>query len=177
MSTYTSLSHYLSHVSTNTHPMTFAEIEKIIGRPLPPSAYKHRPWWSNNVTNSAMTRAWIEAGWKSERVDMEGRTLVFRRVNPPSPSSRSPSSFMPPDSPKLGHTLQIDLTSETIENLQIKAEAADLTVEQVAAALIAAHAKPSLQERLAIADRIRSQGPSWHDVDLPALIREDRDSR
>ena len=29
-----------------------------------------------------MTRAWLDAGFRSEQVDMEGRKLVFRRVLP-----------------------------------------------------------------------------------------------
>jgi hypothetical protein len=30
-----------------------------------------------------MTKVWIEAGFKSEQVDLEGRRLVFRRVHAP----------------------------------------------------------------------------------------------
>jgi hypothetical protein len=30
-----------------------------------------------------MTKVWIEAGFKSEQVDLEGRKLVFRRVRGP----------------------------------------------------------------------------------------------
>jgi hypothetical protein len=60
--------------------MTFQEIEKVIGAKLPPSAKKHRPWWSNNPNNSVMTKVWLDAGFESEQVDMAGRKLVFRRV-------------------------------------------------------------------------------------------------
>jgi hypothetical protein len=63
--------------------MTFSEIERITGAKLPPSAHKHRPWWSNNPRNSVMTRVWLDAGYKSEQVDMEQRKLVFRRVRKP----------------------------------------------------------------------------------------------
>jgi len=58
--------------------MTFAEIEKVIGCPLPPSAYDHRPWWSNNPSNNVMTKVWLAAGFETEQVDMEARKLVFR---------------------------------------------------------------------------------------------------
>ena len=30
--------------------------------------------------NNVMTKAWLEAGFRSEQVDMVGRKLVFRRV-------------------------------------------------------------------------------------------------
>jgi len=67
--------------------MTFDEIERIIGDKLPSSAFKHRPWWSNNPSNSTITNAWLNAGFKSERVNMEGRRLVFRRVTTPTPKA------------------------------------------------------------------------------------------
>ena len=41
----------------------------------------------NNPNNSVMTKAWVEAGFRSEQVDMEGRKLVFRRVRGPKPSA------------------------------------------------------------------------------------------
>ena len=62
--------------------MTFADIERIIGGTLPASASDYRAWWSNNPSNNEMTRAWLEAGFRSEQVDMDGRKVVFRRVPP-----------------------------------------------------------------------------------------------
>ena len=59
--------------------MTFAEIERIVGAKLPPSARKHRPWWSNNASNSVITHAWRNAGYKTAQVDMAGETLVFEK--------------------------------------------------------------------------------------------------
>ncbi|MEA2936481.1 MAG: hypothetical protein QOD74_3127, partial [Variibacter sp.] len=60
--------------------MTFAEIERITGSKLPPKAQHQRAWWSNNPSNNVMTKVWLEAGYETERVDMAGRKLVFRRV-------------------------------------------------------------------------------------------------
>jgi hypothetical protein len=65
--------------------MTFGEIERITGTKLPPSAHRHRPWWSNNPKNSVMTKVWLAAGYESEQVDMERRKLVFRRVRSATP--------------------------------------------------------------------------------------------
>jgi hypothetical protein len=42
-----------------------------------------------------MTKAWLEAGFHSEQVDMDGRKLVFRRtrsVRPPSSDSSAAGS-------------------------------------------------------------------------------------
>ncbi len=80
MSKYTRLGEYLKAQKTDQVPMTFAEIERVTGAKLPPSAGKYRPWWSNNPDNSVLTKVWIEAGFKSEQVDMTGRKLVFRRM-------------------------------------------------------------------------------------------------
>ena len=80
MSKYSALGDYLKRQSRDAVPMTFGEIEKIIGAKLPASAQKHRPWWSNNADNSVMTKVWLDAGFQSEQVDMEERKLVFRRV-------------------------------------------------------------------------------------------------
>ncbi len=79
MGQYDPLQKYLSRQSTAEVPMTFAEIEKVVGRDLPASAFKHRAWWSNNPSSSVITHAWLEAGYQTERVNMETRRLVFRR--------------------------------------------------------------------------------------------------
>ena len=79
MSKYEPLEEYLRDCGRSDVPMTFAEIEEIIGDGLPSSAFKHRPWWSNNPSNSVITHAWLRAGYKSAEVDMTERKLVFRK--------------------------------------------------------------------------------------------------
>ena len=64
--------------------LTFGEIENIVKAKLPPSARQQRAWWSNNPDNSVMTKVWLDAGFRSEQVDMEARKLVFRRMSMPS---------------------------------------------------------------------------------------------
>ena len=60
--------------------MSFSEIERVIGAKLPPRAQFHRAWWSNSPSNNVMTKAWLDAGFRSARVDMAGRKLVFERM-------------------------------------------------------------------------------------------------
>jgi hypothetical protein len=86
MSKYAQLGDYLKKKQAERVPMTFGDIERITGVKLPPSARKHRPWWSNNPDNSVLTKVWLEAGYESEQVDMEARKLVFRRVHRAKPS-------------------------------------------------------------------------------------------
>src|SRR6266536_396233 len=61
--------------------MTFAEIETVLGFKLPPKSQNYPAWWSNNPRNNVMTNEWLAAGFKTEHVDVEGRKLVFRRVD------------------------------------------------------------------------------------------------
>jgi hypothetical protein len=82
MSKYQPLAAYLAGRSEPEVAMTFAEIEGVIGEPLPPAARKHRAWWANNESSSGITRWWKRAGFKSSEVDMSAQQLVFRRVAP-----------------------------------------------------------------------------------------------
>jgi hypothetical protein len=79
MSRYESLQAFLQRQSAAEIPLSFAEIEEIIGTQLPRSAHRHRAWWSNNPSNNEMTRSWLAAGYITERVDMATERLVFRR--------------------------------------------------------------------------------------------------
>ena len=81
MPKYSPLSAYLREQPFAEIPMTFAEIERVIGAKLPEKSQAHRAWWSNNPSNSVMTKAWLDAGYRTERVDMAGRKLVFKRIS------------------------------------------------------------------------------------------------
>src|SRR5262245_1081363 len=74
---YDPLRRYLRQQTRNRVPMTFRELESIIGGPLPASARRHRPWWANDATGHVHAHAWLEAGYRTEQVDMEGEKLVF----------------------------------------------------------------------------------------------------
>jgi hypothetical protein len=78
MSKYEPLRRFLQTKATETVPMTFGEVEAILGFKLPPS-HGYRAWWSNNSFNNVMTNEWLAAGYKTEQVDIVGRKLVFRR--------------------------------------------------------------------------------------------------
>lgn len=81
-SKYQPLGHYLAGRQASETPMSFAEIEKVIGVPLPPKSTQYPAWWSNNPSNNPMTKVWLDAGYRTERVDIGGGRLVFRRVGP-----------------------------------------------------------------------------------------------
>jgi hypothetical protein len=81
MGKYQPLEAFLSGCEADETTMSFEEIEAVIGADLPEAAHTHRAWWSNNPSNNVMTRCWLAAGYRTERVDMAARRLVFRRAD------------------------------------------------------------------------------------------------
>lgn len=79
MSKYDPLGEFLRGQPKAEVPLSFADIERITRTKLPASA-RYRAWWSNNPTNSVMTKVWLEAGFETEQVDMAARKLVFKRI-------------------------------------------------------------------------------------------------
>ena len=77
MTKYQPLKEYLEKNRRPQIPMTFHQIEELIGDKLPSSARKHRPWWSNNPSNSVITHAWLKAGYKATKVNMKEEKLIF----------------------------------------------------------------------------------------------------
>ncbi len=85
---YDPLKDYLKASDQTAVPLSFEQIEQILGAPLPASARKHAAWWSNNPTNHANAKAWLEAGYASQQVDLRSERLVF--------AQRSTESTLPP---------------------------------------------------------------------------------
>lgn len=176
MNKYQPLTDHLKSRQASQYPITFKEIESLIGDALPPSAYRHRAWWSNNPSNSVMTKAWLEAGWISTDVDIEDRKLVFRRKSNPA-THTPPTSGQAATSPS-GHRIVIeDISEQTFTQLKARAGLTNEPIEKIARRVLVAHANLTPVERLAIADQIRAAGPSLHDTDVVAMIRQDRDAR
>ena len=57
---------------------SFAEIESVLGFPLPPSARTRPAWWANDG-ESEQSRAWIGAGWQVDEADVESERAALRR--------------------------------------------------------------------------------------------------
>jgi hypothetical protein len=80
MGKYARLGEFLQSQHAKEVPMTFAEIERIIGAKLPPNSPQYPAWWSNNPMNNVMTKVWLAAGFRTEQVDTKARKVVFRRM-------------------------------------------------------------------------------------------------
>lgn len=57
--------------------MTFSEIEKVIGRSLPPSARQREEWWSNSPSGHSQARAWMRASYRASQVNLANETVDF----------------------------------------------------------------------------------------------------
>jgi hypothetical protein len=84
MGKYDPLKAFLEASGAEEVPMTFEEIEALLGAALPRSR-QYPAWWSNNPSNNVMTQVWLDAGYRTERVDTEARRVVFRRVRHAAP--------------------------------------------------------------------------------------------
>ena len=91
MSKYSPLQDHLAALKSAEWSATFSDVEKILDGILPKSAYEYQAWWSNNPTGHSHARSWVEAGWKTEDVNIDGRRLVFRRASTPRTADRSVS--------------------------------------------------------------------------------------
>jgi len=93
MSKYEPLEHYLKSQNVSELRMRFQDIERVLGGKLPPSAYRHRPWWANEVAGHVHAKAWLSAGYTTEQVDMEGKKLVFKKSTAPGGLKEEGRSF------------------------------------------------------------------------------------
>lgn len=80
MSKYDVLASYLKSRSAQTVPMTFSEVEKVLGFKLPASAFEYPAWWSNEPMGHVQARAWMNVGFATEAVDIVSKKVVFRRT-------------------------------------------------------------------------------------------------
>lgn len=94
MGKYEPLTTFLAQAPGTEIPMTFADIERVTGHALPASK-QYPAWWSNNPSNNVMTKAWLAAGYQTERVDIAGERLVFRRVTGRASMAAAPESPSP----------------------------------------------------------------------------------
>jgi hypothetical protein len=89
MPKYEPITQYLSKRGQQRIPMSFQEVERLIGTPLPRSSRTYRAWWANNPTGHSVARAWADAGYRTEQVDMAAQRLVFVKEQnggvPPTP--------------------------------------------------------------------------------------------
>jgi hypothetical protein len=80
---YSPLENYLRDLpaSQKEVALSFEQIEDILKSKLPASAYEDQRWWLREKEgNHINKRAWANAGWKVERVDVNRKQARLIRV-------------------------------------------------------------------------------------------------
>jgi hypothetical protein len=80
---YAPLEQYLKDLPESQREVTlgFEQIERVLKARLPSSAYEDRRWWDHETDgNHVNTRAWSNAGWKIEHLDVNEKVVKFVRT-------------------------------------------------------------------------------------------------
>ena len=80
---YAPLENYLRDLPESQREvvLSFEQVEEILKFRLPASAYEDERWWMHEKeANHVSTRAWINAGWKVESVDVNRKQVTLARV-------------------------------------------------------------------------------------------------
>jgi hypothetical protein len=80
---YLPLENYLRDLPDSQREVTlgFEEIERILNNKLPASAYEDQRWWANEKeANHVNARAWTNAGWRIESLDVREKWVKLIRV-------------------------------------------------------------------------------------------------
>ena len=82
-SKYTPLENYLRGLAEGQGEVTlaFEEVERILGFKLPASAYEDHRWWEHETEgNHVNARAWANAGWRIESLDVGAKWVKLTRA-------------------------------------------------------------------------------------------------
>ena len=79
MAKYDPLARFLADQPACRVDLSFEQIERVIQDRLPHSACQHREFWANNSTRHVHARAWLDAGWTAQAVDLTRKIVTFVR--------------------------------------------------------------------------------------------------
>jgi len=81
MAKYDPLRDYLVARAEALVKLSFSEVEGIIGAALPASARQYQAWWANEASgNHVEARAWLDAGYRTAKLDLNAQVVEFHRV-------------------------------------------------------------------------------------------------
>ena len=107
MSKYNPLSARLAGHAGPEWRASFAEIEEVLGFPLPKAARTGAIWWRNTGAQPHQ-RAWTGGGWEAADVDHAQGLVTFRKTAAPEPTGEG--EFQPParnDEPAILKRLEV----------------------------------------------------------------------
>jgi hypothetical protein len=81
MAKYDPLKQHLQGLRAVTIVLSFSEIERILGAPLPKSARDYREWWENEKPGGShvQSKAWLSGGYSVDSVDFGRERVTFKR--------------------------------------------------------------------------------------------------
>jgi|GEM_PF-3551346 len=163
MTVYQPLQDYLAQKSDPAIVMDYAEIEKLLGRRLPPTAYgaNKRQWWANTETHS-QALAWLRANRKA-KLDVTRDEVTFIRQPGINQTERQRS----------GAPLLQGLSAAARRMLEDVAEDRNIPVETAAADFLNEIAR---RRRAATLEWFEGKS-SFSERSSAELVREDRDAR
>ena len=92
MGKYEPLEKFLKRHRAGRWRVAFRELERLLGFKLPQSAFKYPAWWSNDDTGHSHAKAWLDAGWRTEEIDLAARKLTFTRADDVPANASTPPS-------------------------------------------------------------------------------------
>jgi len=93
MSKYDPLSARLAGHAGPEWRASFAELEEVLGFPLPRSARAGKVWWQNTGAQPHQ-RAWTGRGWQAADVDHAHGVVTFRKTAATPPRPAAPPATM-----------------------------------------------------------------------------------
>lgn len=74
--------------------MSFKEVAAAAKVALPASAFRYPQWWENDAEHHVQAKAWLEAGYKTENIDLDAKRVEFVRTAKPARGVREmPEAF------------------------------------------------------------------------------------
>lgn len=174
MGKYEPLAQFLAALECEEAPLAFSQVEKTLGKPLPPSAFQYREWWANENSHS-QSKAWMKVGWHVWSVDLGGERVTFRRATGGARSVGRPA--VQPASPRPWASPAIRIPEGRLGPAAMKiienyAEEHGCDQAEAAAALLDL---AGLNHRSALFARLDALGMRPDSVSSAELIRQDRD--
>jgi hypothetical protein len=77
---YDALKSFLASRKQERLRLSFDEVARIARIKLPASAYDHAAWWANDSKSHVQAKAWLEAGYRTENVDLVAQCVEFVRT-------------------------------------------------------------------------------------------------
>jgi len=171
-SKYRPLQNFLASAHGAELPMSFADIEQVLGFKLPASARRHSAWWSNDHGTNPAVNAWRDVGWQTSRVDRGNERLIFVRRKRAIDDAQEHAE--PGVSEEAGFFVRFDgLTALARRLLEDYCEEAGTGPDKAAVDILN---NAALERRRALVEKFARLSPRVSG-DSTDLIREDRDGR